>query len=316
MAPDEAKQAADVTPVPTLAEKKPPVAWQPFTPRGIAHIAQVPAGRLFTIQLIVAFVSALAVLWFFSSAWFPVVRQAIEALPETGSLQARQLRTPYELPEPLAMNRFLGVVLDTRNRVTATVSADVVVECRAREFRLCSLFGCHVSPYPASWQVDFSRTSMLAFWEAWKPHVLWMTAASTVIGLMVVWTLLATIYAPFIKGLVFFREREASLAACWRLAGAALMPPALFLLTGLVLYGLGVLGLIEFLVLAGLHVVVAWVFLILPITYLPLRAGAVVKGKNPFQPEPAATPSGASDEDDSPDPSRGSNPFGGPPRKS
>jgi hypothetical protein len=292
------------------------VAWQPFTPRGIAAIAQVPAGRLFTIQLLVALLSALVVLWFFSSAWFPVVRQAIEALPETGAIQARQLTTPYDSPEPLAMNQFFGAVLDTRNRVTATVASDMVIECRAREFRLCSIFGCHVSRYPASWQLDFSRTSMLALWEAWKPHLLWMTAAGTVVWLMAVWTVLATLYAPLVKGLVFFREREASLSACWRLAGAALMPGAIFLLAGLVLYGIGVIGLIEFLVLAGLHVVVAWVFLFLPVQHLPWRAGAVVKGANPFQPVPAATPTGASDGDNSPGPSRVGNPFGGPPTKS
>ena len=322
MAMDEFQPAADVTPNPTPAERKPPVAWQPFTPRGIAAFASVPAGRLFAVQLVLAAISSLVVLWFLATAWFPVVRGAIETLPDTGALQARQLTSPYDSPEPLAMNRFFAAVLDTRNRVTATVAADVVVECRAREFRVCSLFGCYISPYPASWQVEFNRTGLLALWEAWRPHLLWMAAAATVAWLMIVWTLLAMIYAPAVKCVALVREREASLAACWRLAGAALMPGALLALASIVLYGLGALDLIEFLVLAGLHVLVAWVFLFLPVKHLPLRAGAVVKGKNPFQPVGSPEPAGEmrpSEEgagDDSSPSSRGGNPFTGPGSKS
>lgn len=316
MVPDEFQPAADVTPNPTPVERKPTLAWQPFTPRGVAAFASVPAGRLFAVQLILAAISALVVLWFLTTAWFPVVRGAIEALPDTGALRSRQLTSPYDSPEPLAMNHFFAAVLDTRNRVTATVAADVVVECRAREFRVCSLFGCYISPYPASWQVEFSRTGLLALWEAWRPHLLWMAAAATVGWLMTVWALLATVYAPIVKLFVLFREREASLAACWRMAGAALMPGAALVLGSSVLYGLGALDLIEFLVLAGLHLLVAWVFLFLPVKHLPLRAGAVVKGTNPFQPETPATPAVATDEIDSSRPPSGGNPFGGLPPKS
>ena len=143
-----------------------------------------------------------------------------------------------------------------------------------------------------------------------------MAAAATVGWLMMVWTLLATVYAPIVKLLALLREREASLAACWRLAGAALMPGALLVLGSIVLYGLGALDLIELLVLAGLHLLVAWVFLILPIKHLPLRAGAVLKGKNPFQPEVPVAPTVAAEDDDSSGPSRGGNPFSGSPPKS
>lgn len=291
------------------------MAWQPITPRGIALLAQVPAGRVLTVQILAAVLAALIVLWFLTRAWFPVVRQAIEALPETGAIQAAQLSTPYDSPEPLAMNRFLGLVLDARSRVTATVASDVVIECRVREFRLCSIFGCYISAYPPMWRVDLSRTGMLALWEAWKPHLLWMAAAGTVVWLMAVWTVLATLYAPFVKAVVVFREREASLAACWRLAGAALMPGALLMLGGMVCYGLGVIGLIEFLVITGLHLVIGWVYLFLPIRHLSLRAGAVAKGRNPFQPT-APEPPPEADNGEPSDSGRRANPFASPPGKS
>lgn len=325
MGPDESQPGANVTPASLPAASRPPLAWQPFTPRGIAAFAHVAAGRLFAVQLIVAFAAALVALWFLSVNWFPMVRDAIEALPETGAIQDGQLRSPYAATEPLALNRFLAVVLDPQQRMTATAASDVILELRAREFRVGSLFGWYVSPYPAAWRVEFNRSGLLALWDAWRPHLLWMTAVFTLGGLMLLWTVLATVYAPIVKAAAFYRDRDANLAACWRLAGAALMPGALVMLGSIVLYGLGALELIKFLVLVALHFAMPWVFLFLPLKHLPPRAGALATGSNPFVPEPVETPAtpptSGGDESQTPStndqqqqagPRRGNNPFSGP----
>jgi hypothetical protein len=289
MAPDEPKPTPDVTPESTDSPQKPALAWQPFTPGGIAALSQIPAGRLLVVQLVIAVLAAMVVLWFLSTAWFPVVQTAVDALPGNGVIRAGRLNSPYDSPEPLAMNRYLALMLDPRRARSASVASDVVVEFHAGEIRIRSLFGWLAFQYPAAGDVEAGRTAMLARWGAWRPHLLWMAAVGTVVGLMVGWTLLAAAYAPVVKLAAFYRERRAGWTACWRLAGAALMPGAVVMISATALYGLGTLNLIEFLVIAGLHVMIGWVFLLLPLKHLPIRSDAAASIANPFLPAPPET---------------------------
>src|SRR5213593_3424449 len=106
---------SEPTPAPAPAPKPEtlptPAAWQPFTPRGIAAFASASFGRLFTLQVIVAVLAAGAVMWFLSTVWFPVVREAIKNLPEQGAIRAGQLELPAVGSERLVTNRFLTLAV-------------------------------------------------------------------------------------------------------------------------------------------------------------------------------------------------------------
>lgn len=286
MAPDEPIRVPDVTPESPDSSVPPAAAWQPFTPRGIAAFSRVPAGRLLVVQLAAAVLAAMVMLWFLSTRWFPVVRSAVVALPETGTIKTGRLTSPYESAEPLAMNGFLAVMMEPRRSQSVSAASDVVIEFHGADVRIRSLFGWLIIRYPASWDISIGRTAMMARWDAWRPHLLWMAGVVAVGALMLGWTLLAALYAPVVKTAASFKEREAGWSTCWRLAGAALMPGAMVIIMATVLYGIGTLDLIKFLVVAGLHVMVGWAFLFLPLKHLPLRADAAPEPPNPFVPSP------------------------------
>lgn len=253
----------------------------PFTPRGLAALAQARPGRLLVVQCLMALALALVVLWFLASVYFPVVQQAINALPEVGFIRAQQLQLPAPFHEPLAMNHHLGIVVDPTQAAVATVASDLVLEFHRHDFVVCSLAGCAAWYYPAGSYIEFNKPALVPRWEAWKPHLLWMSAAAVFAAALTVWTLLAVLYMPGVKLLVFFRDRRADWSTCGRLAGAALMPGALVLMMALVFYGLEWIDLLKLGVFFALHFLVGWVYCVIAVGRLP-GASSAGAGANPF----------------------------------
>ena len=66
------------------------VAWEPFTPRGVAAFASAGLGRLLLVQFIVALLAAAAVVWFMDKGCFPVMGAAVQKLPATGEIRSGQ----------------------------------------------------------------------------------------------------------------------------------------------------------------------------------------------------------------------------------
>ena len=295
MANGETKEAA---PDPVSAIRPATVAWQPLTPRGVAAFANAPFGRLFVVELVVALLAAGAVLFFLSHAWFPAIRAAIHALPETGAIRNGELVSPRASSEPLADGRALAFAVDTEGAGHAASVADIRVEFHKTNFQICSLFGCATFAYPKEWNVEFSRTERESWWGAWEPNLLWMAAVGVIAFVFVCWTLLATFYFLPVYLLAWFKDRELTLGGSWRLASAALLPGALLFIAGIFLYALGVIDLLRFLGLAALHLVVPWVYLITAPLTLPRAAEVAGKKVNPF--------AAASPDDTAPKPEGGS----------
>ena len=58
-----------------------------------------------------------------------------------------------------------------------------------------------------------------------------------IFGLLLTWALLATLYFFPVWLVAFYTDRDLNFRASWKVAGAALMPGALLLTLGIVLYG-------------------------------------------------------------------------------
>ena len=76
------------------------------------------------------------------------------------------------------------------------------------------------------------------------------------------------------------------------MAGAGLMPGALFFTLGILLYGLEALNLIHLGIIFLLHLVIGWVYLVLSPLFLRRWQALPSLPRNPFAPtpEPAADP--------------------------
>jgi hypothetical protein len=262
---------------------KPSFAWQPLTPRGVAAFAYAPAGRLLAVEFLFALLAAATVVWFLNTAWFPTISQAINQLPPTGEILAGRLDWQGESPATLAEGRFLAFTVDLKHEGKARSPAHIQVEFGHADYEVFSLLGFVGGEYRREWVVPFNREDLVPWWGAWKPALLGIAAGSVLAGLMLVWAVLATLYALPVWLLGFFANRELSLGGSWCLAGAALMPGGLLMTTGIFLYGCDAFGLVELAVVLALHFVIGWFYLIVSPLRLPPHPAVSGVKENPFR---------------------------------
>jgi hypothetical protein len=265
-----------------MTEEKPPIAWQPLTPGGVAAFARASWSRLLVVQLIVALLAAGAVVWFLRAAWFPVIDDAIRQMPEQGEIRSGRLDWLGDSPTLLAEGRFLALAVDLDHEGQARSPAHLQVEFGRRDVQIFSLFGFVRERYPLGWAVGFNHADLAPWWGAWAPAILAIAGGLVLAGLMLIWMLLSALYSLPAWLVGFFWNRNLRLGGSWRLAGASLMPGALLLTAAVVLYGLGVLDLLQLGVAAAAHLVIGWVYLCAGPLALPRHPLAAEVKKNPF----------------------------------
>jgi hypothetical protein len=277
-------------------ESKSPVAWQPLTPGGVAAFAGASWGRLLLVQGIIALLAAGSLVWFVHEAWYPVITEAISRLPEQGEIRAGRLDWFGDSPVLLAEGPFLAFSVDLDHVGEARSPAHVQIEFGRTEVQVFSLLGFVRVGYAAERAVAFNHGDVAPWWGAWAPAFLAIVSGLVVAGLMVSWMLLATLYCVPAWLIGFFGNRELGLGGSWRLAGASLMPGALFMVAAIILYGLGGLDLVRLGAAAAAHLVIGWVYLLVSPTTVPRHAQAEATKLNPFIPQPAEQASPASKE--------------------
>lgn len=275
-----------------------PRLWEPLTPNGVAAFADAPFRRLLLVQLIVALLAAGAVSWFLESAWLPIVRSAIRHLPAEGEIRDEQLDWRGESPAQLAGNHFLAIGVDMNHSGQLDREAELQVEFGRKNARVFSMLGYQVIDYPPGWRMAFNRIELDPWWGAWEPWIVVIAAAAAVLALLVSWFILATLYCVPVKLITFFENRDLRWGQSWKLAGAALMPGALFLTAGIIACGLNLVDLIQLCAMAALHVVIAWIYLFISPLFLPRIPAPVSATANPF-----------ADKKEPETPARNKNPF-------
>jgi len=288
MSKDESSPSSDIRSS-TSEDCELPTAWQPVTPRGVAAFSRARIGRLFLVQFIVALLAAGSIIWFLATIWFPTTREAIRQLPDTGFIQNQQLSSPRSATDPLVENRFLAFVVDVDGAGTPGFTSDLRVEFHRQNFALCSLLGCLRIDYPRGSTVQFNRPELESWWAAWELTIYSAAGIAVVAGLFASWLLLATLYCPVARIYAFFKDRQLTVLGSWKLSSAALLPGALLTVAGIVLYGLGLIDLLQFLFLWALHLMVGWVYLFVSPLRLPRASDATGAPRDPFaNPKPAS----------------------------
>lgn len=257
-------------------------AWEPVTPRGVAAFARASVRRLWLVQFVMACVVAASVVWWLHLGVFPTVSAAIEKLPDTGVIRNATLDWNAQDPMPLAEGKFLAVAVDLSHNGGARSPADFQVEFGHEGFIVCSLLGCAEFSYPKGWWIAFNRTEVLPKWGAWEKPALGLAAAAVVVGLMMTWQILATLYMFPVWLLGYFANRRLTIGGSWKLAGAAMMPGALVMFAAIVLYERRALDLLPMTFAFAGHLVLGWVYLLISPWFVPPVVEAVEAAKNPF----------------------------------
>ena len=265
------------------ADAKTIFAWEPFTPRGVAAFAHAPIGRLVLVQIIVALIAAASVTWFLDDSIFPVVQTAIQNLPDKGEIRSAKLDWRGDSPKLLAEGRVLAFDVDLNHDGKINSTADVQIEFGREEIWSFALLGYMEIPYPSGQIISFNRTELEPLWGAWRSTILFGAAVATAIGLLASWWLLATLYFLPAWLLGYFVNRDLNFRRSWKLSGAALLPGALLMAAGILLYDFGAVDLVQFGFIFGAHFVFGWLYLFVSLLFVPGIPAALPKG-NPFVP--------------------------------
>jgi hypothetical protein len=273
----------------TASPTIPVTAWQPLTPRGVAAFARAPLSRLLLVQFLFGVAAAFAIGWFIHRNWFPVIREAAQQMPAQGEIRGGRLQWEGEAPRVLAEGGFLAIVVDPEHSGSVRPATDVLVEFGERDVRVMWLPGCAVWAYPARGSIGFNRSGAVAWWGAWGPPWLWVLAAALAGALMACWAGLAALYCAPVWLLAFLANRRLGLAGSWKLAGAAVLPGALLLSAGVVLYGFGVLDLVHLAAAFVAHIVLGWFYLLASPWFVQKLPAVPAAARNPFHPPAGET---------------------------
>jgi hypothetical protein len=271
-------------------------AWQPLTFRGVAAFAHTRWERLVAVQFCVALLSAGIMAGFFQFAWVPSIRGAINRLPDQGAVRDGILRWNGPAPERFGQGGFVSFLVDPENSGQLGQADDVELIFTRSRLWIRSLFGYASVPYPLG-AVPLNRPELEPWWGAWSPAILTLITVGGVGGLMGVWWGLALLYMLPIRIIAFYADRPLTWGGAWRLAGAAVLPGALFMDVAILGYALRQLNLLQLLVACAGHFLVGWLFAAVSPARLPASAeknGAeTVPPANPFSPEPPPEPAPA-----------------------
>jgi hypothetical protein len=256
-------------------------AWEPLTPRGVAAFSRAKLSRLLLVQFIIALPAAASIIWFFDDGCFPTISAAIKKLPANGEIRSGRLDWHGDSPQLLAEGRFLAFDVDLNHSGQIHSTADVQIEFGRDSIRLFSLLpGYSEIFYVPDRVAPFNRTELEPLWGAWAAEILFFAAAAAMIGLLVSWWLLATLYFLPAWLLGFYANRDLNFRASWKLSGAALLPGALALALAFLLYDFGLFDLVQLSFAFGLHFILGWIYLF--VSPLFLKRISPTEKANPF----------------------------------
>lgn len=272
------KPAAEISPQETKAA---PVC-QPFTPQGVATFATAPTSRLFALQFFVSLLAAVIVIWFCHANYSPAILEAIQNTPDEAVLEKGELGNISS--QILVEKKFLSIAIDLEESGRLGKISDLQVELRPNYFQVCSLFGCALFDYPKE-SILLGRSTAEPWWGARQPVIFAIIGAGIFAGVWLSWLALALLYAPIVKIIAFFEDRELSWSGSWKLSCAAQLFAAILMSFAILLYGLQAFDLIRFLFFFTAHFVIAWIYVGASPYFLSTVSAKVPAVKNPFGPK-------------------------------
>jgi len=264
------------------APAEPTFAWEPLTPHGVAAFAHATFSRLFVVQFVIALLCAASVTWLLYDGCFPTISAAIQKLPDDGEIRPGKLEWHGGSPQLLAEGKFLAFDVDPNHSGQVHSSADVRIEFGADSVRIFSLLGYAEFVYPPDRVAPFNRLELEPLWGAWSAEILFLAFMTVTLILLGSWWLLATLYFLPVWLLSFYANRDLNFRACWKLSGAALMPGALLMAAGVLLYDAGLLLLVSLGFVFAAHFALGWLYLFLSQLFLLRIPETKTKG-NPFK---------------------------------
>ena len=122
------------------------------------------------MQSVFALLATVAVVWCLSDGIFPVIDEAIEQLPDAGSIHSGKLDWRDDSPVMLGEGKILALSVDVQHGGALRSAADFQFEFGRDDLRIYSLFGEAYLDYPVGYLIAANRSSARPAWGAWAPN--------------------------------------------------------------------------------------------------------------------------------------------------
>ena len=257
-------------------------ALQPFTPTGVARLAYASIAKLLGVCSLFAMGAAAVVILLAGRHWSPVISEAVENLPTESGIHLGELVWPEKVPRMLGANEFLSIDVNPNGEQASSNPSDLSVLFTRDGVRFGSLLGFSFLRYPASSEFRLNKEYLSPLWGAWRPAIIVGSGFATGLDLLISWAVLGLIYGiyPYLVGLIL--NRDVPFLTAWKMAYAAQMPGALLVTFAILLYSLGEISLLFFLLLFAAHFVVSWIYIFLAAFF---SRKLQVNAENPFETE-------------------------------
>ena len=295
----------------TVPQGKSEIAFLPFTFGGIAHFGYARKAFLFTVELVIALLCSLSILWFVCDAYFPIVGQAIDSLPEEEVSITNNRLVWDERDGVLAQSSKLAISINAYGGPKKLTDSDLTLELAMRSFKLHCINGYYTElPY----QIDrfpLNRQRVTSWWKAWMgPLIFWIIFISFC-SLVFVWQILSFLYMFGVKIIAWAARRQVEWTGAYMLSGASLMPGALLMTAGIFCYSIGCISLEGLGVIAAAHIGLAWIFLLISSLLLPKAPKPVPVFKQSQPRDTFESPAAVQEPEESPVSADRNNPFSG-----
>jgi hypothetical protein len=256
--------------------------WQPFTFGGLVVIARCGAGRILLAELVMAMFISGAVVYFAQRSYSPVILQAIQEMPPGAKISGGHLTGVNTTL--VAGSKFLALAVTPETPAQIGQTADVQVQFRPANFRVGSVFrpdwGWEFD-YPPGQTLDLSQAALEPWWGAWRPVIMASIGLGVFAALLTSWLVLATLYTMPLKILAWLGDRVLSWTGAWCLSSGGLLPGALVMGLGSLLYAWQAIDLVGLSFFWLAHLLAGWIYSIGGALSCPPVPPAVIP-PNPF----------------------------------
>ena len=236
-----------------------------------------PWRRLFLAQAAVALLFAACAVWFLGHCYAPVITEEIQKMPKAPSLTGGRLAGIPGVQ--VSETKFLSIAITADEDAELDQSADLQIALRRDHVDISSI----LSSALGSLEFGYGEAVRPGFKPDPSGAVVGRLAAgcfgrggSGGGGLADGWSgpCWRGFTRPAAKLAAWFFDRQLSWPGAWRLACAALLPGAVLLALGLVLYGLQMVDVFGLGYFATVHFLVGWVYLLAAPVFAPRLSSA------------------------------------------
>lgn len=251
----------------------------PLTPKSIATFNNAKFIILLVNWIVFGCICSFFITKAINKAVISSITTAVQNFPQKGEIKSGALYWETNGIFVLSGAKFFSISINATDEEDIADSSDIQIILGKNHFRLRSFFGWLEIKYPLWFRLPLSYKEVFPVWDAYMPAIKVSVFISSIVVLLIVWTIVSLIYSLFAKFLIRLFNRISEPGGAFKISGASLIPAALIMSIAILGYSLRYLDLLSLMIVFGCHFIISLCYLFLSVFHLEK---VPVKAENPF----------------------------------